>query len=186
MDMDSSFKSPRPPGRKRSRSRGLSVSAGTSTRESIKDADTAELTANALLSKLEGLLLAKSNEIQLAGRLGEALLNQQAELEAKIRELENDLAQNGNGSSSRSQQQRNHNEHYLTDTSDDESIVGGEVKEKLHALEQELQRWDRDNGAMYSQAGITAGTTDADDTLGMARQASSASMVSKYRANNAS
>lgn len=46
------------------------------------------MTPGTLLGRLEGLLLAKSEEIQLAGRLGETLLQQQSDLVARIAELE--------------------------------------------------------------------------------------------------
>ena len=46
------------------------------------------MTPGTLLARLEGLLLAKSQEIQLAGRLGETLLQQQSDLVSRIAELE--------------------------------------------------------------------------------------------------
>ena len=121
------------------------------------------LTASSLLTKLEGLLVAKSNEIVLAGRLGESLLTQQAELEARIRELEEDVqASDGRSGAGGA---------YVD--SDEESVVlGPEAREKLEALESELKHWERGNQEIYRAVAPPGGTPGA-----MSRQTSSASMV---------
>lgn len=126
-----------------------------------------KLTATGLLSKLESLLVAKSNEIQLAGRLGERLLSQQTELETRIRELEDEVNQGNHGLGIHGSRVNNGSGY---DNSDEESILGGEVKEKLNALEEDLQQWHRGNDEIYRVVGTPSGTE-------LARQASGASMV---------
>lgn len=167
--MDAAFKSPRPPApRRRSRSRGQSISRNLAHALDEDDhdgqvpeldqrgrasEDTAEaggrLTVDAVLQELGARLAAKSNEIQLAGRLGEALLSQQAELEAQIRGLEDEL---------RASDGRQHARHFSESSSDEEGtdVVSAEVREKLHALERQLQLWDRGNEEMYRIVGSAA------------------------------
>jgi hypothetical protein len=148
-------------------------------------ATTTMLTGNAnssaaVLAKLEGLLIAKSNEIQLAGRLGEALLTQQAELETRIRELEDEVRRNddhasvfGNGTrETRAAAQ------YGAENNDDDSdtesnaILDERVKSKLQELESEMLRWEKGNEQIYKEVGVPSGTGPE-----LVRQASSASMV---------
>ena len=175
--MDGSFKSPRPPAPRRSRSRATSLSRVASNRgeniqePTISSNNTSKLTASSLRSRLEGLLVAKSNEIVLAGRLGESLLNQQAELEARIRELEND----GEGQQQHGANGVNGRERATTyeDSSDDDSTLGAEAREKLQTLENEVKRWERGNDEIYKVVGLPSGTSSE-----LARQASHASLVS--------
>lgn len=94
------------------------------------------LSPNSALSKLERLLEAKSEEIQMAGRLGERLLMQQSELESKINELEGLMG---------------------PQDSDEESVPGGhqdvseQVKQNLQALESEMASWSTGNDELYHQ-----------------------------------
>lgn len=146
---------------------------GNATMSNKRNATNGNASA-AVLAKLEGLLLAKSNEIQLAGRLGEALLTQQAELESRIRDLEDEVRRNedhdevfGGPSTSASSTR-------LDDDSDGESIMLDEtVREKLQDLENEMIRWERGNEEIYKDVGLPSGTGSE-----LVRQASSASMVS--------
>lgn len=146
MDSDAPFKSPRPPAprRSRSRSRLAATTTTTTTTANPYGHDQAALTTRSLLERLEGLLVAKSNEIQLAGRLGEALLNQQADLEARIRDLQDEVhhqqATNGRANEVFGNGGRD---------SDDESVVGIEVRQRLQALEAELERWKEGNDELF-------------------------------------
>lgn len=147
-------------------------------------------TTAAVLARLEGLLVAKSNEIQLAGRLGEALLSQQAELENRIRELEDEVRKSedhasvfgGSMNSSRDARSLHNNNkagHYVQsdDDSDVESaaLIDERVKEKLHELESEMMKWEKGNEEIYKEVGVPSGTSSE-----LVRQASSASMVSQF------
>ena len=119
------------------------------------------MTPTTLLHRLEGLLVAKSEEIQLAGRLGESLLHQQAELEAKIAELESVAAAATAGQRSRAALGLPSNRRGVNgdaaDTSEDDAAahldVGDEVKRKLEALEQEMAKWDEGNEFLYRNVG---------------------------------
>lgn len=155
--------------------------------------ETSANTTAAVLAKLEGLLVAKSNEIQLAGRLGEALLSQQAELESRIRELEDEVRKSedhaeifgGKSTTSVSSSSRETRQHYHNgskkssnndeDDSDVESaaLVDERVKEKLRELESEMFKWEKGNEEIYKEVGVPSGTSSE-----LVRQASSASMVS--------
>lgn len=103
--------------------------------------DPEPVTRAGLLGTLEALLLAKAREIQHAGRLGEALLQQQATLEHRIQQLDEvDAAVT--------------TDHARLDSSDldtarDELPLGHDTKRKLHALEQEMREWDHANEALY-------------------------------------
>jgi hypothetical protein len=129
---------------------------------------------------LEGLLVAKSNEIVLAGRLGESLLTQQAELEARIRELEDELQKNDGVVRDK---RRTHT--YTTagiDSSDDDvdgnaaerAIIAQETRDKLQALESELKRWERGNDEIYKAVGMGS------DMSCQASQAAAVSCASKH------
>lgn len=158
-------------------------------------------TTASVLANLEGLLVAKSNEIQLAGRLGEALLSQQAELESRIRELEDEVRKNddhvqvfGNGKRSKhykSTRQRDmmlvgneeENSIIIHDNDDDDdsdvestALVDEKVKEKLKELELEMMKWEKGNEEIYKEVGVPSGAGSE-----LVRQASSASMVSERR-----
>lgn len=144
-------------------------------------------TAAAVLSRLEGLLVAKSNEIQLAGRLGEALLSQQAELESRIRELEDEVKKNedhdhvfGNGGKQKTRQYNKNTVNGIHNDDDDDdsdiesaALVDERVKEKLKELENEMMRWEKGNEQIYKEVGVPSGTGSE-----LVRQASSSSMVS--------
>ncbi|KAM0787716.1 hypothetical protein ACM66B_003775 [Microbotryomycetes sp. NB124-2] len=101
--------------------------------------DTSAPTHQRLLAKLESLLNDKANEIHLAGQLGSALLAQQQELEARIRELAQSHANNSPS---------------LND--DDGAEIGLATKRKLEALEQDLKAWDNDNSALYDKVGLAS------------------------------
>lgn len=134
------------------------------------------ITPSTLLNRLETLLVAKSNEIQLAGRLGENLLNQQAELENKIRELE-EQAQ------SLPARERSRNGVVNAADSEDEEhnpALGQEVRKKLEALEAEMTQWDQGNESLYRdigsrgpQTGSATDTTEADVCIFVVSKASS-------------
>lgn len=160
---------------------------------SISNADTGDLPSSSfprdglssasVLARLESLLVAKSNEIQLAGRLGEALLTQQAELESKIRELEEEVqgetrsggARAGAGAAAGVVSGGG-------ETSEDEvsNAISEEVKQKLQALEAELKSWQKGNNEIYKIIGLSNGDRDAppSSSHGIAKQPSAASMVS--------
>lgn len=111
--------------------------------------DNGIVTPSALVNRLESMLVAKSNEIQLAGRLGEQLLAQQAELERRLVEAEG---------GSESNDHRQHNDGRVCYDSDDENAANGhlqteEVKLKLEALEDDLKRWDEENEGFYQSIG---------------------------------
>lgn len=157
-------------------------------------------TTAAVLAKLEGLLVAKSNEIQLAGRLGEALLSQQAELESRIRELEDEVKKNdehtqvfGNGKRSQQYKTTRQRDMHVVDDDDLETIhnnnndddsdiesaalLDEKVKEKLRELEMEMMKWEKGNEEIYKEVGVASGTGSE-----LVRQASSTSMVSSREA----
>lgn len=108
-----------------------------------------------LLTRLEGLLLAKAQEIQLAGRLGESLLGQQAELEERIKELSEveRLFADSPAGLRRNRGLVGGEEH---EASDGEKEVGVETKKKLTELEEELKRWDEANSDLYHTVGMAA------------------------------
>lgn len=185
------FKSPRPPvpRKSRSRSRAPSLSLSASQQNNGAAAAAAEdgengqvLMAQGLLQRLEGLLVAKSNEIVLAGRLGESLLAQQAELEARIRDLENEL-QHGDGDDDNEPAAIRRTRSAYVDSSDDErasngaaGLIAQETRDKLEALESELQRWERGNGEIYKEVGLSSGTGSE-----LVHQASQSSNVGRIR-----
>lgn len=146
----------------------------------VNNASTAEnTTAASVLARLEGLLVAKSNEIQLAGRLGEALLSQQAELENRIRELEEEVRKSEDHASvfgGSLSDTRQHQQHKEDDDSDVESaaLIDERVKEKLAELENEMMRWEKGNEEIYRTVGVPTGTSSE-----LVKQASSATMVSQ-------
>jgi hypothetical protein len=94
------------------------------------------LTRETLVKTLERLLVTKSDEINMVGRLGEQLLNQQTELEHRVRELEEDAA-------------------LLPSSADALSADGvaasvdSPLKQKLDALKTESRKWAKGNADMY-------------------------------------
>lgn len=94
------------------------------------------VTPSSALARLEELLVAKSEEIQMAGRLGERLLSQQSELEQKIADLEGLLP--GQDSDSESGVLSSHNEQ-----------VAEQVRSRFEALETEMQTWESGNEELY-------------------------------------
>ena len=116
------------------------------------------ITPSTLLNRLETLLVAKSNEIQLAGRLGENLLNQQAELESKIRELEEQAQRLPTRERSRGL--------VNAESEDEESnpALGQEVRKKLEALEAEMTQWDQGNESLYRDIGSRGPQSSVADT----------------------
>jgi hypothetical protein len=103
-------------------------------------ATTGTLTPGTVMSRLESLLVAKSEEIQLAGRLGESLLSQQAELERKIQDLEHAVLPLGSDGE-------------RVEYDDATQDIGQEIKSKLEALESDMRQWDADNEVFYGQIG---------------------------------
>lgn len=104
---------------------------------------------SALLTKLEKLLTDKASEIHLAGQLGAALLQQQQDLETRIRQLaEVELAVTG--------QHRRGLSSDSTSNSDEERDLGEETRRRLEELENDLKRWDESNQAMYATVGTAA------------------------------
>lgn len=107
-----------------------------------------DLTSTTLLDRLESHLRAKAEEVQLAGQLGQALLAQQQELEARIREIaevSNRYAASLAASSGAG-----------GDSSGDEREVGEETKKSLRMLEEELARWEGANSELYQVVGTAA------------------------------
>ena len=101
------------------------------------------VTAATLLPALETLLRTKAEEIRQAGQLGSDLLAQQAELEARIR----DLVENQDEGVGKPGYRRTRGESGVGDdsSSDEEKEVGEETRKRLQALEDELQSWDTGN-----------------------------------------
>lgn len=112
------------------------------------------LSTETLLTRLESLLVAKSQEIQLAGRLGESLLTQQAELENRIRELEHDAS----SASETAMDRRNRSYGHAAEPSE-QAVVGEDVRRKLESLESEMRQWEVENEEMYRSAGISRSAT---------------------------
>ncbi|KAH8914467.1 hypothetical protein BT69DRAFT_1273496, partial [Atractiella rhizophila] len=114
----------------------------------------------AFFSKLESLLVQKANEIQLAGRLGERLLSQQAELEAKIRELEEVQGLN-QSTSSRARGVGGGEE------SDDEATgdVGEEARNRLAELENEVRNWETSNNEIFADLGVSSAGANGEDRV---------------------
>lgn len=102
-----------------------------------------------LLTRLEKLLTDKASEIHLAGQLGAALLQQQEELESRIRQLaEVEMAITG--------QHRRGLSSDSTSDSDGERDVGEETRRRLEELENDLKKWEESNQAMYATVGVAA------------------------------
>ncbi|OAV93924.1 hypothetical protein PTTG_04411 [Puccinia triticina 1-1 BBBD Race 1] len=129
------------------------------------------LTPQALLQRLEQLLQAKSHEIQLAGQLGNSLLEQQAELELRISELESTgalfSAPQPKPSSRRHREHTpatpNHNEPAAahlqslsgesTEASEDEANpIDHTVRRKVEELDAAMKRWQEGNSEIWRQA----------------------------------
>lgn len=103
-----------------------------------------------LLTKLEKLLTDKASEIHLAGQLGAALLQQQQELESRIRELaQAEMAVQG-------QHSRGLSLDSTSDSDGEERNVGEETRRRLEELENDLRKWDESNQAMYASVGMAA------------------------------
>jgi hypothetical protein len=83
------------------------------------------------------MVVQKTEEINMAGRLGERLLSQQSELESRIRELEEDEVEAHNDTDA------------TVAESDGEGSVDEEIKTKLDALESETRKWGRGNEEIY-------------------------------------
>lgn len=115
---------------------------------------------------------AKSHEIQLAGQLGNSLLEQQAELEVRIAELEASgaLVLNSNDSHLNVKQSRRDRDRTpgpqdlqpgspsLKGSStgevseDDANELNEEVRRKVEELEVEMKRWQEGNAEIWRQA----------------------------------
>jgi hypothetical protein len=114
---------------------------------------------NSIFSRLENLLVQKTNEIQLAGRLGETLLSQHTELESKIREIHSKVQANNEENHvelnrrSRSKSVEPEGEEQQDDVTLD---VGEEAKKKLEELEDEVRHWERENEEIFKSLGINS------------------------------
>ncbi|GAA5937266.1 hypothetical protein JCM1841_007026 [Sporobolomyces salmonicolor] len=106
------------------------------------------LTNSTLLNRLESLLRAKAEEVQLAGQLGQALLSQQTELENRIREIAEVSARYAASTPGGSGEGE--------ESSDGEKEIGEETRQKLRALEQDLEGWEGANSDMYQVVGQAA------------------------------
>lgn len=113
--------------------------------------DDAHLTQSSLLNRLESLLRAKAEEVQLAGQLGQALLSQQQELEGRIRDIAEVAARFADRQSSSSAGRGGES----SDGSEARE-VGEETKKSLRALEEELERWENGNQDLYQVVGTAA------------------------------
>lgn len=102
------------------------------------------ITPTSLLDRLESHLRAKAEEVQLAGQLGQALLAQQQELEARIREI----AEVSNRYAAATESSEGE--------SSDEREIGEETKKSLQLLEEELARWEGANSDLYQVVGTAA------------------------------
>ena len=105
-------------------------------------------TPDALLRRLETLLLAKSHEIQLAGKLGESLLSQQAELEDRIRHVESE----------------DFSDYDTRGKQVGQALSNNDVRKKLEDLEAEMRRWESANEEMYRAAGLNTLAKQVDRT----------------------
>lgn len=119
-----------------------------------------------LLSRLESLLVAKANEIRLAGTLGQALLTQQAELESRIKDLNqiqpvfiNNIAQTSPLSVAVAERRARKQRDGKESDEDNMGIVEEETRVKLEALEATIKEWDGDNDPLYAKVGAAASTT---------------------------
>jgi len=101
------------------------------------------------LNRLESLLRAKAEEVQLAGQLGQALLEQQNELELRIREIAEVSDRYAKSTPSRSAAEGE-------ESSDGEREVGEETRQKLRELEQDLVGYEGQNSGLYQVVGEAA------------------------------
>lgn len=108
------------------------------------------LTNSALLNRLESLLRAKAEEVQLAGQLGQALLEQQNELELRIREIAEVSDRYAKSTPSRSSNAEGE------ESSDGEREIGEETRQKLRELEQDLVGYEGQNSGLYQVVGEAA------------------------------
>ena len=155
MEVDSVFRSPRPPRqqqRQRSKSRLRSHSQGTT--DIVTSVYGTGMTATDLLSKLQDLLSSKASEITSVGQLGEALLNQQAELEARIREVQDDVKRQAVLDGQAQEVFGNGRGDISDSDGEQDAIITQQVHDKVHALEEELARWHRDNHDIYKHSGL--------------------------------
>ncbi|BGP16016.1 hypothetical protein JCM10213_005433 [Rhodosporidiobolus nylandii] len=129
-----------------SRQRRPSSTSLSSAQPHVRANSDASLTPSSLLNRLEGLLRAKAEEVHLAGQLGQALLQQQQDLESRIRDIAEVSARYAAGTPSAGGDGE----------SDGEKEVGEETKKSLRALEEELERWDAGNQDMYQVVGLAA------------------------------
>lgn len=118
------------------------------------------VTPRSALNHLESLLSSKCDEIQAAGQLGERLLQQQAELEAKVRELE--LLQGDAPSDSEDLNAASGLSGAAPTNPDD---VAQEVKAKLQALQEEMQTWETGNDQLFDQLNHKVPTPTAQDMV---------------------
>ena len=109
----------------------------------------AHLTNSALLNRLESLLRSKAEEVQLAGQLGQALLEQQSELEIRIREIAEVSERYAKSTPGRSSATGD-------ESTDGEREIGDETRQKLRELEQDLVGYEGANSELYQTVGRAA------------------------------
>lgn len=116
--------------------------------------DPGTLTNSALLNRLEALLRKKAQEVQLAGQLGQALLEQQGELELRIREIAQVSERYAAHVPPRDDDDP---DRATTTTSDDgERAIGDETRLKLRELERDLVGYEGQNSHLYETVGRAA------------------------------
>jgi hypothetical protein len=100
------------------------------------------------LNRLESLLRSKAEEVQLAGQLGQALLEQQSELELRIREIAEVSERYAKSTPGRSSEG--------DESSDGEREIGDETRQKLRELEKDLVGYEGANSDLYQTVGRAA------------------------------
>lgn len=156
---------PYPDGSLRRRSASMS-SHSSAYHQHQQQSAAAPLGGPQLLAKLETLLNSKANEIHLAGQLGAALLQQQTELEQRIRELA-EVQQNF--AMSPAGQRRAMTSGAAPDSdSEQEKEIGEETRRRLADLEEDLRKWDQGNAGLYETVGMAAqrGVPSIDQLVG--------------------
>ncbi|KNZ59012.1 uncharacterized protein VP01_1817g1 [Puccinia sorghi] len=140
------------------------------------------LTPQALLQRLEQLLQAKSHEIQLAGQLGSSLLEQQAELEMRISELESTGAllsvshpkpkrrdrertpATPNKYDSQDLEPDSHSGESSQASEDEANLLDETVRRKVEELDAAMKRWQEGNSEIWRQARGEASTISRPST----------------------
>ncbi|KAL7417326.1 hypothetical protein BDY24DRAFT_377484 [Mrakia frigida] len=101
--------------------------------------------AGAMRAQLENLIEMKQQELVRAGRLGQQILSQQSELEARVKELSEVEARSARGGG----------------TDSDGEELGEETRARLQALGEAVGGWEKENEGVWE--GIRGGKTPTDD-----------------------